>query len=544
MRRTGFLVLLVSAVSVGGACHIPGATGRHELLCRGAATGTRAGDGRPWTTALRLPQRIDVTRTEQLIMSGDYRGVCTGRDHACAVSGHGRVRCWGEDLGGQLGTADRSVSPRIVDVEIEREIVAIACGTSHTCAIDAGGEVWCWGPRVVRGQREARPPHLVAGIVSGREIAASGEYTCVLQGDAVVVCFGRDEHVTVLSRRANTLEHDLSQVCATTRDGIRRCIGTRPAARERGTGTGHGLGVMCEVVRERGVVCRGTGPDYLFGESMASATPRTLSGGRSVVDVAAANHAVCVVHQPGSAVCYDPFGRELDFVSMRDSTFRAIYAAGARSCALDDGGRLVCWAIGYSHRTLHLGGIDVDGNAPPCESVYPTHRFTVCASPDGAIAARADNSGGWAHVGRGTVVGTHYYRDLVYVRRDDGVVAISLGTRVESEVGVSFRADAEVMARDFLVCSLTDAHLTCWDLSERVCEPLISEPCSDCRALAIGARHACVVDRSERVSCAGRNVEYQATSPTAVDGAVTDLALGALFTCVQAAGDLSCWGGG
>jgi hypothetical protein len=82
-------------------------------------------------------------------------GIVTGEDHACALLDDHRMKCWGDNKGGQLGYGDsrtRGASPSdmgdalpTVDLGTGRTAVAIAAGQDGTCAILDDGSLKCWG---------------------------------------------------------------------------------------------------------------------------------------------------------------------------------------------------------------------------------------------------------------------------------------------------------------------------------------------------------------------------------------------------------------
>jgi hypothetical protein len=65
--------------------------------------------------------------------------------HSCAALEDGRVRCWGANTYGQLGTGSFADSATAVEVIALTDVVEVACGLEHTCARLASGAVRCWG---------------------------------------------------------------------------------------------------------------------------------------------------------------------------------------------------------------------------------------------------------------------------------------------------------------------------------------------------------------------------------------------------------------
>ncbi|MEW6030436.1 MAG: RCC1 domain-containing protein [Chloroflexota bacterium] len=74
------------------------------------------------------------------------RIVATGANHICALDDSGKVYCLGENSDGQLGNGSTSSSHRFVQVKgLQSVVTSISASYDYTCALTTNGEVWCWG---------------------------------------------------------------------------------------------------------------------------------------------------------------------------------------------------------------------------------------------------------------------------------------------------------------------------------------------------------------------------------------------------------------
>jgi alpha-tubulin suppressor-like RCC1 family protein len=81
--------------------------------------------------------------------------VGAGPEHTCAILDNRQVKCWGLNLGGNLGIGDmqlRGKSPGdmgdnlpIVDLGPGRSVLALSVGSGSNCALLDDDQVKCWG---------------------------------------------------------------------------------------------------------------------------------------------------------------------------------------------------------------------------------------------------------------------------------------------------------------------------------------------------------------------------------------------------------------
>lgn len=143
-----------------------------------------------------------VTEIRIQIVKGSIqaRSIALGYEHTCVIY-LGRLKCWGDNRRGQLGTGDASIKNWLYPVHvvgIPPGSVSVVAGRQHTCALIAGG-VRCWGAND-SGQlgdgtkKDSARPVQVLGLTRGvRAIAAGQFHTCaILEGS--VLCWGDNRY--------------------------------------------------------------------------------------------------------------------------------------------------------------------------------------------------------------------------------------------------------------------------------------------------------------------------------------------------------------
>lgn len=127
-------------------------------------------------------------------------------DVTCLLVTGGRALCWGDNTQGEvLGVIDLQNLLKIVvasDMPIAAKIadyqgtVHISPGTQHVCAVVSQSTpptlVQCWGAggSDQLGQGSGPAPELVTGVSDVKDIAAHDDFTCALQNDGQLLCWG------------------------------------------------------------------------------------------------------------------------------------------------------------------------------------------------------------------------------------------------------------------------------------------------------------------------------------------------------------------
>ncbi len=145
-----------------------------------------------------LTQRLTPVAVQGLT---DAIEIAVGGTHSCARRLSGAVVCWGSNLYGEIGDGSSVVRVRYAPVAVTgiSDAVEISMAVTHSCARRTSGQVVCWGrlnPNVI-GDAGAGAhsivPEAVAGLTDAVEITAGGSHNCARRTSNAVVCWGLND---------------------------------------------------------------------------------------------------------------------------------------------------------------------------------------------------------------------------------------------------------------------------------------------------------------------------------------------------------------
>ena len=294
--------------------------------------------------------------TQVLSSLDQVTAVTAGGFHTCVRLSDGTVKCWGNNLDGQLGDGSITNSPTPVEVSGISTATAIAAGgpfSNHTCAVLSNGTVKCWGPnssgQLGDGSFTNSPtPVEVSGISTATAIAAGGAlfqgHTCALLSAGTVKCWG------------NNLVAQLGNGTVTTPSATPVEVSGISTATAVAAGSVH----TCARLSDGTMQCWGSNGYGQLGDGTVTTpiTPVEVSGISTAIAIAAGDAHTCAVLSNGTVKCWGTnFSGELGDGSFTNSpspmavsgisAATAVAAGGSGSightCARLSDSTVKCW---------------------------------------------------------------------------------------------------------------------------------------------------------------------------------------------------------
>ena len=125
-----------------------------------------------------------------------------GDGFSCYLSSAGKVRCWGFNFVGQLGTGEERFNQpdalQSKEIQFEEKALEITAGLHHACARFTSGRVKCWGGNVSGAlgtgnnldvKDAAKAPYIILPDLA-KKISANYLNTCVILRTEKIACWG------------------------------------------------------------------------------------------------------------------------------------------------------------------------------------------------------------------------------------------------------------------------------------------------------------------------------------------------------------------
>ena len=336
----------------------------------------------PWESSpITITVAANTATIVQIEAGGDDDNF---ENFACARFSDGSLKCWGENVYGQLGLGDNdnriemgSMLP-FVDLGVGKTATQIALRGSSSCAILNNGELKCWGYNgsgqlgLLHVTNQYSPPSTPVDLGQGKtaqQVAQGGAgYACAVLDDNSLKCWGQGWYGQLGNGKTQGGNPDgaSSQYTPTAVN-----LGNSRSARQVALGYEHtcalldDFSVKCWGRNQHGQAGRGAS-DPRYSRAGAAVQLGTSSDGLTLTaqSIATGNNHSCAITDGGGVKCWglndkgqlgigntDNKGRgntdmsaDLPFVNLGAGRTATMLAAGMQhTCALLDDGSVKCW---------------------------------------------------------------------------------------------------------------------------------------------------------------------------------------------------------
>jgi alpha-tubulin suppressor-like RCC1 family protein len=196
------------------------------------------------------------------------RALSVGGQHACVVLNSGGAKCWGANAYGQLGDSTILNRPIPVDVSFLGVVDKIEAGSRHSCLVTTGSEVYCFGDNghYQLGDGTTDPssiPKQVLGLVNVEEVNAGDSHSCARTIAGLLYCWGDNSEGMLGDGTTTTRETPIEII-----DGLSATIG------RISLGQRHTCGRLSHAGGSNEIFCWGRGAHGQVGDG--TATQRNL----------------------------------------------------------------------------------------------------------------------------------------------------------------------------------------------------------------------------------------------------------------------------
>lgn len=484
---------------------------------------------------------------------GNVTDLALGGAHSCALSGDGRVKCWGYNFYGSLGTGDAMDRNTPVDVVNLADVRQLQAGYLHTCALLNSGAVNCWG---AFADLWTNQPTQMPGFSNIKVIAANGSFLCGLKNDGAVQCMG-----------ANSAGQ-LGDGTTTDRNTPVKVVELANVA-HIAAGAGHACALLSTGVRCWGNDNRG---QLGVGNSSYVRSPLDALTGVTYASIAMGWLHACGITSTGAVMCWgQSYNGELGIGPVQQaSTFTSPQAVSG----LSSGATVIAAGLQYGCAVVNgkawCWGRNADGqlgNGSTKDAATPT---AVIGLSSGATKIAVSNrEGGDDHAcavvgGAAKCWGNNYLGQLGKGVSD----VMAPETTPVNVVGLSSGV-SDIAAGAMHSCAVVNGGVKCWGLNyygqlgtgssgtyTRFPAPLpVVGLSSGVTAVVAGHDFNCALIGGG-AKCWGRGDQGQLgvpsypslsvtpVTPSGMDVGVTSIAAGRTNACAAKNGAIFCWGDG
>ena len=278
-----------------------------------------------------------------------YAAVAAGEFHSCAIHdtqiGANTILCWGSNQNGKLG--DNTTTARSVptSTNLSVDFGKVTAGFNHSCALRSDTHVaYCWGSNLygqigtTNAYSEVRQPNQINSALPFTQIDAGESHTCALQASGVAYCWGRN----VNGQLGDGTTTDRYAPVAVTGGLTFKSIGT-------------GYQHTCGLTVAGKAYCwgRNAASELGNGTTTGSLTPVEVSGGHTFASLWVGG-VTCGLTSTGAPYCWGAnFGGQLGdggftprgtpFALPGGFAFMQLAPGGTFTCGLTSGRLVYCW---------------------------------------------------------------------------------------------------------------------------------------------------------------------------------------------------------
>lgn len=494
--------------------------------------------------------------------------------HSCALLRDGKVKCWGRNFEGQLGTGDTQPTRVAVSPLSLPLATSVTAGGGFTCALLVDQSVYCWGSSAgnisVGNPASSSTPQRVSSLSSVRTIRASAVFACALLNSGAINCWGRNDYGQLGSSQldASSLPlrvegvADATQIalgnyhaCAVLVVGAIRCWGagalgnnaiTRALSPRSVEGVVGAVAISggsrhsCALLTDRTVQCWGNNASGQLGDGKREFVSRAseVTGLSDVFSISSGLSHSCAVVASGQVKCWGSNdngqlgdgtmnGSLLPVTVVGINDAQSVSAGSWHSCAVLAGGAMKCWGSNYAGS---LG----NGNGAP--SLIPVTVRTLTNA--------VEVSAGEGHTCARSAIGAVLcWGSLPGLPGNTLLPQPVSGMSQTSAMSSQWGRPCAVLASTEVGCSIYDQTASTSPVAGTLGASRVS----------IGTYTSCLLTLAGGVKCWGSDLQtiagdgFMRPTPTAVDviglSTATAVASGELHNCaIVAGGTVKCWG--
>lgn len=240
-------------------------------------------------------------------------GLAIGNGFSCALLSTGRVKCWGNNLAGQLGGGrGRMNNPVPVTVPKVRRAIEVTASpgvaSEFACALVRSGSVMCWGfntnGQLGLNRSRVTSPVKVKGIRNARSVSAGEEFVCAALKTGRVKCWGDNYYWQLGIGRKEAPEGLVRNWGGSVGEPFPQPV--RVDGVSKATSVTSGMAHACALVRGGRIMCWGNNQRGETGKwsYFPSVRPHYVPGVMSATSVRAAYGYTCAVLSNGSVSCW------------------------------------------------------------------------------------------------------------------------------------------------------------------------------------------------------------------------------------------------